>query len=127
MLTGGVETMIGIAADRLFGPLIGFGLGGIHVELVGDVRFRIAPLTDRDADELLAEIRGFPLLQGYRGQPAADLDALRDILLRVSRLADDVPEIIELDLNPVIALPAGHGCCIVDARIRVGSAGSAGA
>jgi acetyl coenzyme A synthetase (ADP forming)-like protein len=120
MLTGGVETMIGVAADRLFGPLIGFGLGGIYVELLGDVRFRIAPLTDVDADELLREIRGFPLLQGYRGQPAADVDALRDLMLRVSRLADEVPEIIELDLNPVIALPAGHGCRIVDARIKVG-------
>jgi acyl-CoA synthetase (NDP forming) len=126
MLTGGVETMIGVAADRLFGPLIGFGLGGIHVELLGDVRFRIAPLTDHDADELLREIRGFPLLQGYRGQPAADVDALRDILLRVSRLADDIPEIIELDLNPVIALPAGHGCRVVDARIKVGSTGREG-
>ena len=69
MITGGVETMIGVAADPLFGPLVGFGLGGIHVEVLGDVRFRIAPLTDRDADELLREIRGFPLLQGYRGQP----------------------------------------------------------
>ena len=86
---------------------------------MGDVRFRIAPLTDRDADELLHEIRGFPLLQGYRGQPAADVDALRDVLLRVSRLADEVPEIVELDLNPVIALPDGHGCRIVDARIKV--------
>src|SRR6188474_298581 len=127
MLTGGVETMIGVAADRLFGPLIGFGLGGIHVELLGDVRFRIAPLTDRDADELLREIRGFPLLQGYRGKPPADVDALRDILLRVSRLADEIPEIIEPDLNPVIALPAGHGCRVVDARIKVARAGSAGA
>jgi acetyl coenzyme A synthetase (ADP forming)-like protein len=120
MITGGVETMIGVAADRLFGPLIGFGLGGIHVELLGDVRFRIAPLTDHDADELLHESRGFPLLKGYRGQPPADVDALRDLLLRVSRLADEVPEIIELDLNPVIALPAGHGCRVVDARIKVG-------
>jgi len=120
MLTHGVETMIGVAADRLFGPLIGFGLGGIHVELLGDVRFRIAPLTDHDADELMHEIRGFKLLQGYRGQPAADVDALRDVLLRVSRLADEVPEIVELDLNPVIALPDGHGCRVVDARIKVG-------
>jgi acyl-CoA synthetase (NDP forming) len=125
MLSGGVETMIGVAADRLFGPLIGFGLGGIRVELLGDVRFRIAPLTDVDADELVREIRGFPLLQGYRGQPAVDVEALRDVLLRVSRLADDVPEILELDLNPVIALPAGHGCRIVDARIKVGPAGRA--
>jgi len=108
------------AADRLFGPLIGFGLGGIHVELLGDVRFRIAPLTDHDVDELMHEIRGFRLLEGYRGQPAADIGALRDVLLRVSRLADEVPEIVELDLNPVIALPDGHGCRIVDARIKVG-------
>ena len=121
MITGGVETMIGVAADRLFGPLIAFGLGGIHVELLGDVRFRVAPLTDRDADELLHEIRGFPLLQGYRGHPAADLEALRDILLRLSSLAEEVPEILELDLNPVIALPPGNGCRIVDARIRVGT------
>jgi acetyl coenzyme A synthetase (ADP forming)-like protein len=120
MIVGGVETMIGVAADRLFGPLIAFGLGGVQVELLGDVRFRIAPLTDHDADELLREIRGFPLLQGYRGQPAADVDALRDILLRVSRMADELPDILELDLNPVIALPAGHGCRIVDARIKVG-------
>ena len=78
MITGGVETMIGVADDPLFGPLVGFGLGGIHVEVLGDVRFRIAPLTDRDADELLHEIRGFPLLQGYRGHPPADIDALRE-------------------------------------------------
>ena len=123
MLAGGVETLIGVTADRSFGPLIGFGLGGIFVELMGDVRFRIAPLTDRDADELLREIRGFKLLEGYRGQPPADVEALRDLLLRVSRLADEIPEILELDLNPVIALPAGHGCRIVDARIKVGRAG----
>jgi acetate---CoA ligase (ADP-forming) len=119
MLKGGVETIVGVTADPLFGPLIGFGLGGIHVELMGDMRFRIAPLTDRDADELLHETRGFPLLQGFRGQPPADIGALRDILLRLSRLADQVPEIVELDLNPVIALPDGHGCRVVDARIKV--------
>jgi acetyl coenzyme A synthetase (ADP forming)-like protein len=119
MIAGGVETMIGLTADPLFGPLVGFGLGGVHVEILGDVRFRIAPLTDRDADELLHEIRGFRLLQGYRGHSPADVDALRDILMRVSRLAEEVPEIAELDLNPVIALPPGNGCRIVDARIRV--------
>jgi len=121
MLGSGVETMMGIAQDPLFGPLIGFGLGGIHVEILGDVRFRIAPLTDRDVDELLHEIKGFRLLEGYRGHPPADLLALRELLLRLSRLADELPEIAELDLNPVIALPPGHGCRIVDARIRVRS------
>src|ERR1019366_4015934 len=94
MITGGVETMIGLADDPVFGPLIAFGLGGIHVEILRDVRFRVAPLTECDADELLHEIRGFPLLQGYRGHPAADLDALREILLRFSSLAQDVPEIL---------------------------------
>jgi acetyl coenzyme A synthetase (ADP forming)-like protein len=119
MITGGVETMIGISDDPLFGPLIAFGLGGVHVEILGDVRFRVGPLSDRDADELLHEIKGLPLLQGYRGHPPADLDALRELLLRVSRLASEVPEIVELDLNPVMAMSPGHGCRIVDARIKV--------
>jgi acetyl coenzyme A synthetase (ADP forming)-like protein len=128
MIHGGVEVMMGITQDPLFGPLIAFGLGGIHVEILGDVRFRIAPLTDRDVDELLHEIKGFRLLQGYRGHPAADLEALRNLLLRLSCLAVEVPEVAELDLNPVIALAPGQGCpgCrIVDARIRVRSGGDA--
>jgi len=119
MVGGGVETMIGVSHDPVFGPLVAFGLGGIHVEILGDVQFRIAPLTDRDVDGLLYGIRGLPLLRGYRGAQPADLDALRDLLLRVSRLAIEVPEVSELDLNPVIALPPRHGCRIVDARIAV--------
>jgi acetyl coenzyme A synthetase (ADP forming)-like protein len=123
MIAGGVETMIGISDDPLFGPLVGFGLGGVHVEILGDVRFRVGPLTDRDADELLHEIKGLRLLEGYRGHPPADLDALRDLLLRISRLAVDVPEIVELDLNPVLAMSPGNGCRIVDARIKVRASG----
>jgi acyl-CoA synthetase (NDP forming) len=119
MISGGVETMIGMTDDPVFGPLVAFGLGGIYVEVLGDVRFRIAPLTDRDAYDLVRGIRGFKLLEGFRGQAPADLDALRELLLRISRLAEEVPEIRELDLNPVIALSPGHGCRIVDARIRV--------
>jgi acyl-CoA synthetase (NDP forming) len=119
MVSGGVETMIGITDDPVFGPLVAFGLGGIHVEVLGDVRFRIAPLTDRDVDALIRGIRGYKLLQGYRGHPPVDIDALRELLLRISRLAEDVPEIAQLDLNPVMALSPGNGCRIVDARIKV--------
>jgi len=119
MVSGGVEMMIGVSDDPVFGPLVAFALGGIHVEILHDVQFRIAPLTDRDADELIHSIRGLRLLQGYRGHQPADIDALHELLLRISRLASDVPEIAELDLNPVMALPPGHGCRIVDARIRV--------
>ena len=119
MVGDAVETIVGVTADPLFGPIVGFGLGGTQVEILGDMRFRIAPLTDRDADELLREGRGLALLQGYRGRPVADVEALREVVLRISRLAEAVPEITELDLNPVMALAAGKGCRIVDARIKV--------
>ncbi len=119
MMFGGVEVMVGVTEDPLFGPLIAFGLGGIHVEILRDVCFRITPLTDRDAGEMVRGIRGFRLLEGYRGHPAADVKAIQDILLRVSRLVEEVPEISELDLNPIFAFPPGEGCLVVDARIRV--------
>ncbi len=115
----GVETLVGLTEDPNFGPLVAFGLGGVSVEVLRDVAFRIAPLTDRDADALLRGVRGYQLLQGYRGRPACDVEALREVLLRVSLIGQHVPEIVELDLNPVIALPDGHGCRIVDARVRV--------
>jgi acyl-CoA synthetase (NDP forming) len=117
MITGGIEVMVGVADDKMFGPLVIFGLGGVASELLADHSARLAPLTADDADELIGSIRSAPLLHGHRGAPAADLDALRDVLMRVSRLADDVPEIAELDLNPVIARP--DGAIAVDARIRV--------
>lgn len=120
MVTGGVEVMIGVTDDALFGPLIAFGLGGIHVEILGDVQFRITPLTNFDAADMIRKIKGYRLLTGYRGHPSADLEALEETLLRVSRLVEEVPEISELDLNPIFALPPGHGCRIVDARIRIG-------
>jgi acyl-CoA synthetase (NDP forming) len=123
MVSGGVEVMIGVADDPSFGPLIAFGLGGIHVEILGDVCFRITPLTDRDAAEMVRSIRGYRLLKGYRGHPPADTNALEELLQRISRLVEEVPEIRELDLNPVFALAPGEGCRIVDARIRVKPAG----
>jgi acetyltransferase len=119
MLNGGVETMIGVVHDRLFGPIIGFGMGGTDVEVLGDMRFRLAPLVGRDVAELIAESRAGRLLAAHRGKPAADIEALGDLLSRISALAQAVPEILELDLNPVIVKAAGHGCHIVDARIRV--------
>lgn len=119
MLSGGVELMVGVTQDPSFGPLIAFGLGGIHVEILKDLCFRVTPITDLDAKEMIRTIHGFPLLQGYRGHPPADIPAIEDLLLRVARLVEEVPEITELDLNPVIALPPGQGCWIVDARIRV--------
>lgn len=115
----GVETLVGVVHDRIFGPLVAFGLGGIDTELLRDVAFRIAPLTDLDIDALLHSVRSFPLLDGYRGRPRADLPALRNLLLRVSLLAQQVPELQELDLNPVIVRSAGRGCTVVDARVRL--------
>ena len=119
MLSGGVEVMVGMTRDPLFGPVIAFGLGGIHVEILGDLQFRVAPLTDRDASDMVKAIKGYRLLTGYRGQQAVDLKAIEDVLLRISHLAETIPQICELDLNPVFALPEGQGCRVVDARIRV--------
>jgi acetate---CoA ligase (ADP-forming) len=119
MVSGGVELMIGVTQDPLFGPLIGFGLGGIHVEILKDICFRVTPITDRDAADMVRSIKGYRLLQGYRGHSAADVPAIENLLLRVARLVEEVPQIAELDLNPVMALQPGHGCQIVDARIRV--------
>ena len=119
MVRGGVEVMAGVTQDPLFGPMVAFGLGGIHVEVLADVSFRVAPLTDRDASEMVRGIRGFRLLEGYRGHPPADLGALEQTLLRLSRLAEDVPEVAEIDLNPIFAFPPDRGCLVADARIRV--------
>jgi acyl-CoA synthetase (NDP forming) len=119
MVTNATETLVGLTQDPMFGPLVAFGLGGTQVELFRDVAFRIAPLTDRDVDEMIHSVRGFPLLQGYRNRPQADLRALRDVLLKVSYLGAQIPELAELEFNPVMAMPDGHGCQIVDVRARV--------
>lgn len=119
MIPEGVEVMVGMTLDPLFGPLIGFGLGGIHVEVLKDVCFRVTPITNLDAAEMVRSIHGYRLLEGYRGSPPADIAAIEDLLLRVARLVEEVPDISELDLNPVIVLPAGRGCQIIDARVRI--------
>jgi acyl-CoA synthetase (NDP forming) len=117
MATGGTEVMIGVTDDHMFGPLMVIGPGGTASEALTDHAARLTPLTDIDAEELIRSVRGTSLLPGHYGSPAADLDSLRELLLRVSRLADDLPEITHLDLNPVIARP--HGAFAVDARIKV--------
>jgi acyl-CoA synthetase (NDP forming) len=117
MVRGGIEVLIGVAAEAVFGPLVVFGLGGVTTDLLGDHSARLSPLTDADARELISSVRAARLLDGYRGQPGADTDAVADVLLRVSRLADDLPEVAELDLNPIIARP--DGCQAADARVRI--------
>jgi len=117
MVTGGAELLAGIVQDPVFGPLVAFGPGGVFAELIGAAAFRIAPLTDVDANELVQEGKAGRLVAGFRGTPAADAPALIDLLHRLSLLAGQLPEVAELDLNPVIALPTG--CVAVDARVRL--------
>jgi acetate---CoA ligase (ADP-forming) len=117
MVGGGVELMMGLTQDPTFGPLVAFGSGGTSLELFADVAFRITPLTDTDAAEMLEAPRSARLLDGWRGSPPLDKPALADMLQRVARLADLVPEIAELDLNPVAAFPRGRGAQALDARV----------
>jgi acyl-CoA synthetase (NDP forming) len=116
-LSGGSELLAGIVQDPVFGPLVAFGPGGILAELIGDAAFLLAPLTDVDAEELVLGGKAGRLVRGFRGAPAADAEALIELVLRLSRLAQDLPEVAELDLNPVLALP--RGSVAVDARARV--------
>ncbi len=120
MISGGVEMLVGVTHDPTFGPVIACGAGGTLVELLKDLEVRVTPLTDREARKMIRSLRTYPLLEGYRGSPPADIEALEEILLRVGRLVEDVPRILEIDLNPVIVLPRGQGVAIVDARVRVG-------
>ncbi len=115
----GIEAVVGVTHDPMFGPLIMFGLGGAYVELVRDVVFRLHPLTEHDIESMLWSVRSSKLLQGYRGKPPGDVAAIKDLLARVSRLVSDIPELLEMDLNPVKILEPGKGCVVVDARIRL--------
>jgi acetyl coenzyme A synthetase (ADP forming)-like protein len=117
MAPRGVELIVGVVQDPAFGPLIAAGAGGTSTELLGDVQARLTPLTDLDARDMLRSLRLFPLLDGYRGAPRCDIDALEELLLRVSALVEAHPEVVEMDLNPVVVLPSG--VIAIDARVRV--------
>ncbi len=119
MAPPGVDTFVGVTQDPTFGPVIAFGLGGTAVEVLGDVVFRITPLTDRDAHDMIRSIRGYRLLDGFRGQPPADVAAAADVLLRLSRMVEELPDIVTVDLNPVRLMETGQGALVLDARVRV--------
>jgi len=115
MARPGVEVIIGLTQDAQFGPVLMFGLGGILVEVLKDVAFRIVPLSPRDAAEMVMEIKGYPLLEGYRGREAVDIASLERLLIKVSGFAEQNPMVKELDLNPVFAY--SDGAVVVDARV----------
>jgi acyl-CoA synthetase (NDP forming) len=120
MVPDGIEMFVGMTHDPVFGPVLAVGAGGMAVELTRDIAVRITPITDLDATEMVRELATFPLLDGYRGSPKADISAIEGVLLRVSALVEDQPGISELDLNPVMALV--DGAIVVDARVRVSQA-----
>lgn len=118
-VAGGLEMIVGVTSDPTFGPLLVCGMGGVTVELLKDVSFRLPPVSDRDAAEMVTSLRSAPLLDGYRGHPPADRPAFIDLLQRVSALVEAAPEILEMDLNPVKVFQPGQGVVVVDARIRL--------
>jgi acetyltransferase len=114
---GGLEVLVGMNRDPQFGPLITFGLGGIYVETLKDVTFRIAPFSVQSAEKMLSEIRAHAILDGVRGQPPMDKAAIVDTLLRIGQLVQDFPEIVELDINPLMVYPQGQGAIAIDMRL----------
>jgi acetyltransferase len=119
MIKGGREIIIGMNRDPQFGPLLMFGLGGVYVEALKDVTFRVAPIDRREAREMISEIRAYVLLRGVRGEPPSDTDAIINTLLRVSQLVTDFPEIVELDINPLLVFSRGHGALGLDMRLAI--------
>ncbi|MGZ3592513.1 MAG: acetate--CoA ligase family protein [Syntrophales bacterium] len=111
--------MVGVTQDKNFGPLIMFGLGGVYAELFKDVNFRIHPLMDVDAEEMISAFKARKILDGWRGAPPSDITAIKDLLLRISALVEDIPEIQEMDLNPIMVMETGQGCYVADARISI--------
>jgi succinyl-CoA synthetase beta subunit len=116
MISGGIETVMGMTIDPSFGPLLMFGLGGIYVEVMKDVSFKINPLTDASAADMVQSIKSYRLLTGFRGAPPVDVKTLEETLLRLSQLVSDFDCFSEIDINPFIASPDKNMCKAVDAR-----------
>jgi len=119
MVGRGLEVIVGAVRDPQFGPVVMVGVGGVFVELLRDVSFRVAPVTPVDVEEMLRDLKGYRLFEGYRGEPPRDKRALVDIVVRVSRLVAEHEEINEVDLNPVVVFAEGQGAKVVDARFVV--------
>jgi acetyltransferase len=117
MLDRGKEVILGVTRDERFGPVLMFGLGGIYTETFRDVAFRLAPIRENEADEMIHDIRSIKLLEGVRGEPASDLNAVADCLMRLSQFVTDHPRVQELDINPLLVYPQGKGAMAADARI----------
>ena len=126
MVTGGKEVIVGAQQDPAFGPILLFGMGGIYVEILQDVTFRLAPIRTLSARHMVASVRAAALLRGVRGEPPGDLESLYEAIERVSQLAVDLPQVAELDINPLIVRPAPEGVVAVDARIALGPSSRSG-
>jgi acetyltransferase len=120
MVPKGKEVIMGITSDPQFGHLIMFGMGGIYVEVLKDVAFRIAPLSREDAHEMIRETKSFPLLRGVRGEAEVDIEAIEHALLVLSQMASDFPRIVEADINPLLVKDRGEGLVAIDARFTIG-------
>jgi len=114
------EVILGMNKDPQFGPLLMFGLGGIYVEVLKDVSFRVAPITDSEAWEMISEIKSYPILKGVRGEKPADINSIVNALLRLSQLVTDFPNILEMDINPLMVYDKGKGSVATDVRISLG-------
>jgi acetyltransferase len=126
MVADGVETIVGVSYDEQLGPILLFGTGGVMVEVYEDVALRVCPITRAEAMEMIAEVKGSRLLQGFRGRPKADIDALADILVQVSHMAVNLEgKLEELDINPLMVLPDGRGVKAADALVTLRLAGLA--
>jgi acetyltransferase len=119
MIPQGREIIIGMSQDVQFGPLVMFGLGGIYVNFLKDVSFRLAPLSEHEAQLMMEETRAYVLLKGIRGEPSSDTESLKNMLLRVGQLVWDFPDIVEMDINPVIVYGVGEGCVALDVKITL--------